>query len=107
MLYLWSEVAGASLLLLPLAARQRPEIARLWRERRRETLAVAVGSPLAYLLVLTALAFTPVTAVAPVREISILIAAFLGARLLHEGHARRRLLAAGGMVAGVVAIAVS
>lgn len=106
-LYAWIEMAGMAVLMLPLALRQRPELARLWRTRRLETFAVAVGAPLAYLLVLTAMVFTPVTAVAPVRELSILIAAVIGARLLHEGHARRRLLAASGMVAGVIAIAIS
>lgn len=107
LLYMWVEVAGMAVLLLPVALRQRAEVARLWRTRRPEALAVAVGSQLAYLMVLTAMVFTPVTAVAPVRELSILIAAVIGARLLREGHARRRLIAAGGMVAGVIAIAIS
>jgi len=62
-------------------------------------------SPLAYVLVLTALVFTPVSYVAPAREISILIATIMGARLLAEGDPGRRLIAAGGMVAGVVALA--
>lgn len=106
-LYAWVELAGMSVLLLPAGLRRRAQVATLWRTRRPETLAVAIGSPLAYLLVLTAMVFTPITAVAPVRELSILIAAVIGTRLLHEGHARRRLLAASGMVAGVIAIALS
>lgn len=105
--YLWGEAVGMTLLLAPFAAQQTAEIARLWRHRRPEVLAVALGSPLAYGLVLTALVSTPVTAVAPIRELSILVAAILGARLLGEGDARRRLLAAAGMVAGVAAIAIS
>ena len=48
-------------------------------------LGIAVLSPLAYILVLTALATTPVSYIAPAREISILVAAILGARLLAEG----------------------
>jgi hypothetical protein len=60
---------------------------------------------LAYLLVLTALVFTPVSYVAPAREISILFGTILGARLLAEGDPTRRLLAASGMVAGVIALA--
>lgn len=106
-LYAWVEMAGMSVLLSPAGLRHRAQVATLWRTRRPETLAVAIGSPLAYLLVLTAMVFTPVTAVAPVRELSILIAAVIGARLLREGHTRRRLIAASGMVAGVIAIAVS
>jgi drug/metabolite transporter (DMT)-like permease len=57
--------------------------------------------------VLLAMASTPVTAVAPVRELGILVATVIGTRLLHEGHAQRRLLAAAGMVAGAPAIAMS
>lgn len=50
-------------------------------------------SPLAYLLVLTALVFAPVSRVAPAREIGILIGTLLGGNLLAEGGAGRRLIA--------------
>jgi hypothetical protein len=50
--------------------------------------------------------FTPVSYVAPAREISILIGTAMGARLLAEGDARRRLAAACAMVLGVVALAI-
>jgi uncharacterized membrane protein len=49
--------------------------------------------------------FTPVSYIAPAREISILIGTFFGAKLLKEADASRRLLAAGGMVVGVIALA--
>jgi len=52
------------------------------------------------------LTFSPVSYVAPAREISILIGALFGARLLAEGDARRRMWAATVMVAGVVALAI-
>ncbi|MDQ4127025.1 MAG: EamA family transporter, partial [Actinomycetota bacterium] len=60
---------------------------------------------LSYILVLTALVFTPVSYVAPAREISILIGVAMGAQLLSEGQAASRLIAAAAMVAGVVALA--
>ena len=63
-------------------------------------------APLSYILFLTALAFTPVTYVAPAREISILIGTVMGTRLLAEGDVHRRLLGAGAMVAGVIGLAV-
>jgi hypothetical protein len=63
-------------------------------------------APLSYILVLTALAFTPVTYVAPAREISILIGTVMGTRWLAEGDVHRRLVAACAMVLGVVALAV-
>jgi hypothetical protein len=53
---------------------------------------------------LTALVFTPVSYVAPAREISILIGTTMGTRLLAEGQMRRRLIAAGAMAAGLVAL---
>jgi hypothetical protein len=56
-------------------------------------------------MVLTAMVFTPVSYVAPAREISILVAALMGTQLLAEGDARRRLTAAAAMVAGIVCLA--
>lgn len=93
-------------LLAPVASRRRGEVRRHWRVHRREALGVAVPSPLSYVLVLTALVFTPVSYVAPAREVSILIGTVMGARLLAEGDAPRRLAAAGGIVVGVAALAV-
>jgi hypothetical protein len=44
--------------------------------------------------------------VAPAREVSILLGAILGSRLLTEGREARRLVAAGTIVLGVVALAI-
>ena len=57
------------------------------------------------MMVLAALTIAPVSYVAPVREVSILIGAFMGARLLGEADAGRRLLGAAAIVAGVFALA--
>ncbi len=105
LLFDWANSYGRMLFLTPHALRNRAAIAHEWRAHRREALVVAVCSPLAYILVLSALVFTPVSYVAPAREISILIGTLMGARLLAEGDARRRLIAAGGMVLGVAALA--
>lgn len=101
----WGVGFGRTLLLTPFALRAWDKVRLEWRTRRREALVVAVLSPLSYILVLTALVFTPVSYVAPAREISILAGTLLGTRLLAEGQGTRRLLAAGAMVAGVVALA--
>lgn len=101
----WAATLVVTLLLTPTALRDREKVLAVWRDHRPEALGVAVLSPLSYILVLTALVFTPVSYVAPAREISILIGTAMGASLLSEGHARRRLLAAGAMVAGVAALA--
>ena len=101
----WVTTLVTTGLLTPLALRRRAEVLALWRSHKIEALGVAVLSPLSYILVLTALVFTPVSYVAPAREISILIGAAMGARLLAEGNARRRLAAASVMVLGIVALA--
>jgi drug/metabolite transporter (DMT)-like permease len=101
----WASNLVRALLLTPIAARRGGEVRALWSAHKAALLGVAALAPLAYILVLTALAFTPVSYVAPAREVSILIATAMGAQLLVEGDARRRLLAAGAVVAGVVALA--
>lgn len=106
LIYDWGNGALRTAALLPVALRNRAEIGRLWRAKRPEVLTVAVCAPLAYILVLTALVFTPVSYVAPAREVSILFGAVMGHRLLGEGQGRRRLVAAAGMALGVVLLAV-
>jgi drug/metabolite transporter (DMT)-like permease len=101
----WATNLGRVALMTPMVMKQRHDLASVWRRSAREIVAVAILCPLAYILVLTAMVFTPVAYVAPAREISILFAALLGATLLAERDAKRRLLAAGAMVLGVVCLA--
>ena len=101
----WGANVGRALLLTPVALSRRSEVRVEWNTHRFEVLGVAALAPLSYIFVLTALSFTPVSYVAPAREISILIGAVMGARLLGEGDAPRRLAGAGAMVLGVVALA--
>jgi drug/metabolite transporter (DMT)-like permease len=86
-------------------ARRPAALRRAWDTSKRQALGVAVLSPLAYVLVLFALARAPVSYVAPARETSILIGTLLGTAVLAEGDMRRRLLAAGAIVLGVTALA--
>jgi drug/metabolite transporter (DMT)-like permease len=96
---------GRAILLGPYAFKHRFEVKKLWTEHWREVIGVALLSPLAYILVLTALQFTPVSYVAPAREISVLIGVAMGARLLREGDVTRRMAAAGLIVVGVMTLA--
>ena len=89
-----------------LALRQRDRTTRVWRRYRRQVTGAAVLSPLAYILVLIAMSFTAVSAVAPAREVSVLAGVLLGRRLLGEGSLARRLTAAGAIAAGIICIAV-
>jgi drug/metabolite transporter (DMT)-like permease len=106
LLYDWGTNAFRVMALLPIARRQAPgAMARAWSERRGAVVAIALLSPLGYILVLVAMVFTPVSLVAPAREVSILFAALLGAHLLREGDLTRRVFAAVGMVLGIAGLA--
>lgn len=100
----WGNAARTAL-MTPLLAGRWVEVARAWREHKLEALGIAVLSPLAYLLILWALITTPVSYVAPAREISIVIGTFFGVRLFSEGFGRLRIAAATLMFVGIVALA--
>ena len=95
-----------ALVLAPSALRQRDRTTRVWHRYRRQVTGAAVLSPLAYILVLIAMSFTAVSAVAPAREVSVLAGVVLGRRLLGEGSLARRLAAAAAISAGIICIAV-
>jgi len=101
----WGGNLGRALLLTPAALGRRQEVRALWLTHRHEVVLVAVLTPMAYILVLTAMVFTPVSYVAPAREISILVGTAMGSRFLAEGDALRRLTAAAAIVLGVAALA--
>lgn len=101
----WAANLGRVLLMTPLALRASGDIRPTWRRSRKEIIAVALLCPLSYILVLTAMVFTPVSYVAPAREVSILVAALMGTQLLAEGDVTRRLAAAAAMVAGIICLA--
>jgi drug/metabolite transporter (DMT)-like permease len=106
LVYDWGCNAFRVAVLLPWTRARSPgSIGRAWRERRKTVLAIAVMSPLSYILVLTAMVFTPVSLVAPAREVSILFAALMGAHFLREGDLARRAIAAVGMALGVAGLA--
>jgi drug/metabolite transporter (DMT)-like permease len=92
-------------LLAPFAMKRWPEVGREWIEHRVEAVAVAGLSSISYILVLTALAVTPVSYIAPVREVSIVIGAFIGVRRLKESDGRRRILAAAAIAIGIFIMA--
>ena len=93
--------------MTPYALFHREEIRHHLRTHPREIFGVALLSPLSYILVLTALTFSPVSYIAPAREISILIGTLMGTQLLSEGDSRRRLTASTVMLVGIVALALA
>lgn len=91
-------------ILLPGALRDRE---RFWAEVRgtwRQALVVGTVSPVAYWLVLYAVQRAPLSRVAPLREVSMLVAALLGGTLLGEGQRGSRLLGAALIATGAVAL---
>ena len=101
----WGVNFGVSLALLPYAVRHTSEIRAVWFNQRRAAVAVGLLNPLAYLIVLFALTLSPVSSIAPMREISIVLGTLLGARVLHEPVGLRRFAGACILTAGVVSIA--
>jgi drug/metabolite transporter (DMT)-like permease len=105
-LYFYLFTVCRAAMLTPYALTRIQTVKQEWRLHLRHALGIAVLSPLSYILVLYALSVSPVSYVAPVREIGILIGAVMGARWLAEGETGRRLAGAVAMLAGVVALAV-
>ena len=89
--------------LLPRTCLQHGVITEL-RHYWRESLGISILTPMAYLFVLFAMKLAPVSRVAPVREMSVIIGAFLGTILLREGHAVRRTFAAALIALGVLVL---
>ncbi|MDX3187967.1 DMT family transporter [Streptomyces sp. MN03-5084-2B] len=94
-----------SVLLAPGALADRAQVARVWREHRREVFVVAVLSPVAYILVLFALTMAPVSLVAPARELSIVLGGLAAWLVLGEHDAVRRLTGSVIVLSGIAAIA--
>ncbi|MGH3436324.1 MAG: DMT family transporter [Sciscionella sp.] len=105
--YFTLSVVLQSLFLSPQAVANRGQLGPLIRRHWRETLVVAVLSPVAYLMVLYAMRLAPVALVAPARESSIVLGSLLGWLVLHEGHPVRRMTGAVLVLAGVSAIGLS
>ena len=77
-------VAMRALLQAPFIWPQRGGLAAEWQKNHNNILIVGCLSPLAYVMALHALQRAPLSYVAPLRELSMLIAAFFGAWLLKE-----------------------
>jgi drug/metabolite transporter (DMT)-like permease len=107
LLLTWATDLTRVALVSPRVARDWATVRDTWHSYRREVLAVAVLSPLAYLLVLSALAVAPVSAVAPAREVSVVLGVLLGSRVLAERHLAPRLASAIAIALGIVMITIA
>jgi len=105
--YYWGGEACRVLIFTPFALADRGGVRALWRGHRARVLGIALLSPLSYILVLVAMSTGRVSHIAPARELSILVGAWLGARVLGEGDQMRRRVAAVAFAAGVIALALA
>jgi drug/metabolite transporter (DMT)-like permease len=104
LLYAYLTIPVAALLLTPVTLGRPATVAAEWRASRGAIAAVAALMTGGYVLVLTALRFTPVSYVAPARELGIVFGTVLGAVVLGEGHLRQRTAGACLIVLGVILI---
>jgi drug/metabolite transporter (DMT)-like permease len=96
-----------AILLTPWVIKAKSELQREIREHKWIIIGIAVVSPAAYILVLIALKYAPLTVVAPAREVSILLGVFMGSKVLKEEDGRRRLAASLLILGGIVALSLS
>ncbi|HET7810343.1 MAG TPA: DMT family transporter [Steroidobacteraceae bacterium] len=91
--------------LAPRAWRDRRRLALEARVYRKPVIIVSVLGPLGYILVLFAMRMAPVSHVAPARELSTLVGAWVGSRMLRESSGPWRIAGAALIVAGVISLA--
>ena len=89
----------------PLTTQARAEVSRCWRTKRGAVVRIAVFCPLAYMLILWTMTFTPVSYVAPLREVSIIFSVLIGAGSLNEKDTTRKIIATLIIILGVNGIA--
>jgi drug/metabolite transporter (DMT)-like permease len=103
------EYAGNLFRVIVLSTRawqRRTSLSTEYRECWKEALGVAVLTPTGYILVLFAMRIAPVSHIAPAREMSMMIGAYLGTRFLGEGQYARRLAGSLLIASGVLALAI-
>jgi len=99
-------VGGAisTILLLPFVVSKKNELTREIKLHKWIIISIAILSPAAYILVMEALKYAPLTVVAPARETSILIGVFMGSKVLNEQDGKRRLVASAAILGGIIAL---
>ena len=87
------------------AYRRRATLSREYKQYWKEALGIGLLTPLGYILVLFAMKLAPISHVAPMREMSMMIGMYFGAKFLSEGQILRRLIGSIAIAAGVAAVA--
>jgi uncharacterized membrane protein len=101
------DYAGNFLRTIVLSGKAWQERGRLKEEYKncwKEALTISVLTPVGYILVLYAMKIAPISHVAPAREMSMMIGAWFGAKVLDEGHFVRRMTGSAFIAAGVAGL---
>jgi drug/metabolite transporter (DMT)-like permease len=106
LLTLGTSLFGA-ILLFPFILSKKEELKREIKLHKWIIIAIAILSPAAYILVLEALKYAPLTVVAPARETSILLGVFMGSRVFNEEDGKKRLIASVLILGGIIALSLS
>jgi drug/metabolite transporter (DMT)-like permease len=89
------------------AYRRRASLLPEYSEYWEEALAIALLMPLGYIMVLFAMRLAPISHVAPLREMSMMVGVYFGAKFLNEGQMMRRLIGSALIAGGVAALALA
>jgi drug/metabolite transporter (DMT)-like permease len=103
-LYWGSVVFQMVLLAIPALRRPRATI-ELARANWVSVLLFGILAPLAYMLVLTAIQYAPVSVIAPAREVSVVLVGLAGWLLFKEPHPVQRLIGAAVVLGGIALLA--
>jgi drug/metabolite transporter (DMT)-like permease len=106
LLTLGTSLFGA-ILLFPFILSKKEELKREIKLHKWIIIAIAILSPAAYILVLEALKYAPLTVVAPARETSILLGVFMGSRVFNEEDGKKSLIASVLILGGIIALSLS
>lgn len=105
-LFFFAIIVFQVLILTPLAIQDREGISFQWEHNRRPAITIALFAASAYLAVLYALSITPLSLIAPAREISVVIGTFLGTTVLGEGDRKRRMTGSVIIVFGIALLVI-
>jgi len=97
----------SAVLLLPFVLHQKDQLKREIKVHKWAIVTIALLSPAAYILVLEALKYAPLSVVAPARETSILFGVFMGSRVFNEKDGKRRLIASVLILGGIIVLSIN
>lgn len=103
--YIFCMFGGAALATLPIVlTKHRTALADAWRRHRKTSAVVGLGSMSAYLIVLFALRFGPLSYLVAFRELSVVLGALAGVLIFKEPLTKRKALGVTVIASGLVLV---